>query len=109
MHPSASSAVGIKGAEIDTIVVQSEAQALLLENNLIKEHQPRFNVNLRDDKRYPFLAVTLQERYPRILVTRQAADDGARYFGPFRSEQETKMWPRMAEWLRTLGAPVTAA
>jgi len=68
---------------IETIVVPSEAQALLLENNLIKEHQPRFNVILRDDKRYPWLAVTLQEPFPRILVTRQATDDGARYFGPY--------------------------
>ncbi|MBI1722825.1 MAG: excinuclease ABC subunit C [Gemmatimonadetes bacterium] len=70
-------------ADVETIVVQSEAQALLLENNLIKEHQPRFNVNLRDDKRYPWLAVTVQEPFPRILVTRAAADDGARYFGPY--------------------------
>lgn len=70
-------------ADVDTIVVSSRAQALLLENNLIKEHQPRFNVNLRDDKRYPWLAVTVQEPFPRILVTRQAADDGARYFGPY--------------------------
>ena len=70
-------------ADVDTIVVPSTAQALLLENNLIKEHQPRFNVNLRDDKRYPWLAVTVQEPFPRILVTRQAADDGARHFGPY--------------------------
>ena len=70
-------------ADLDTIVLKSEAQALLLENNLIKEHQPRYNVNLRDDKRYPWLAVTLQEPFARILVTRQAADDGARYFGPY--------------------------
>lgn len=70
-------------ADLETIVVQSETQALLLENNLIKEHLPRFNVNLRDDKRYPWLAVTLQDPFPRILVTRQAADDGARYFGPY--------------------------
>ncbi len=70
-------------ADLETIVVASEAQALLLENNLIKEHQPRFNVNLRDDKRYPWLAVTLQEPFPRVLVTRQAGDDGARYFGPY--------------------------
>ncbi|MEK6768943.1 MAG: excinuclease ABC subunit UvrC [Gemmatimonadota bacterium] len=70
-------------AGVETIVVPSEAQALLLENNLIKEHLPRFNVNLRDDKRYPWLAVTVQEPFPRILVTRAAADDGARYFGPY--------------------------
>lgn len=70
-------------ADLETIVVQSPSQALLLENNLIKEYHPRFNVNLRDDKRYPWLAVTLQEPFPRILVTRKAADDGARYFGPY--------------------------
>lgn len=69
--------------DLDTIVVPTESQALLLENNLIKEHQPRYNVNLRDDKRYPWLAVTMQESFPRLLVTRQAADDGARYFGPY--------------------------
>lgn len=69
--------------DLDTIVAQSPSQALLLENNLIKEYHPRFNVNLRDDKRYPWLAVTVQEPFPRILVTRNAADDGARYFGPY--------------------------
>jgi len=69
--------------DLETIVVQSPSQALLLENNLIKEYHPRFNVNLRDDKRYPWLAVTMQEPFPRVLVTRKAADDGARYFGPY--------------------------
>ena len=73
----------LRAADVETIVVQSEAQALLLENNLIKEHQPRFNINLRDDKRYPWLAVTLQEPFPRILVTRRMENDGARYFGPY--------------------------
>jgi excinuclease ABC subunit C len=72
-----------QAADIETIVVASGSQALLLENNLIKEYRPRFNVNLRDDKRYPWLAVTVQEPFPRVLVTRQAADDGARYFGPY--------------------------
>jgi len=70
-------------AALETIVVASESQALLLENNLIKEHLPRFNVNLRDDKRYPWLAVTVHEPFPRILVTRASAEDGARYFGPY--------------------------
>lgn len=70
-------------ADIETIVVPSGAQALLLENNLIKEYQPRFNVNLRDDKRYPWIAVTLQEPFPRVLVTRAMSEDGARYFGPY--------------------------
>ena len=70
-------------ADVDTIVTQSPSQALLLENNLIKEYHPRFNVDLRDDKRYPWLAVTVQEPFPRVLVTRTQSDDGARYFGPY--------------------------
>jgi excinuclease ABC subunit C len=70
-------------ADLETIVVQSPSQALLLENNLIKEYHPRFNVDLRDDKRYPWLAVTVQEPFPRVLVTRKPAEDGARYFGPY--------------------------
>ena len=72
-------------ADVDTIVVGSEAEALILEANLIKEHQPRFNIQLRDDKRYPFVKVTVQEPFPRVFVTRRLQDDGARYFGPFTS------------------------
>jgi excinuclease ABC subunit C len=70
-------------AEIDTIVVGSEAEALLLEANLIKQHQPRFNIRLRDDKRYPYIKVTLQEPFPRVYVTRRMTNDGSRYFGPY--------------------------
>jgi excinuclease ABC subunit C len=70
-------------ADIDTIVVESEAQSLLLENNLIKEYQPRFNVRLKDDKSYPSIAVTLAEPFPQVLVTRRRGIPGARYFGPF--------------------------
>ena len=69
--------------DIDTIVVGSEAEALLLESNLIKTHQPRFNIRLKDDKRYPYIKVTVQEPFPRVFVTRQLDDDGSRYFGPF--------------------------
>ncbi len=70
-------------ADVDTIIVPSEAQALLLENNLIKEHQPRFNIRLTDDKSYPRIAVTLGEPFPRVLVTRRVTLPGARYFGPY--------------------------
>ena len=70
-------------ADLETIVVPSEAQALLLEYNLIKEHRPRFNILLRDDKSYPYVKVTVQEPYPRVFVTRRLLDDGARYFGPY--------------------------
>lgn len=69
--------------DVETIVVPSEPQSLLLENNLIKEHQPRFNVRLKDDKSYPSIAVTLREPFPRVLVTRRRDIAGARYFGPY--------------------------
>jgi excinuclease ABC subunit C len=70
-------------ADLETIVVPSEAQALLLENNLIKEYRPRFNIRLRDDKSYPSIAVTLGEPLPRVLVVRRLNIPGARYFGPY--------------------------
>jgi excinuclease ABC subunit C len=69
--------------DVDTIVVGSEAEALLLEANLIKRHRPRFNIRLRDDKRYPYLKVTLNEAFPRVYVTRRLLNDGGRYFGPY--------------------------
>lgn len=69
--------------DVDTIVVGSEAEALLLEANLIKSHRPRFNIQLRDDKKYPYIKVTLQEPFPRVYVTRRLENDGARYFGPY--------------------------
>lgn len=68
---------------VETFVVDSEAEALLLEWNLIKEHAPRFNIQLRDDKSYPYIKVTVAEPYPRIFVTRTLEEDGSRYFGPF--------------------------
>jgi excinuclease ABC subunit C len=69
--------------DVDTIVVGSEAEALLLEANLIKQHHPRFNIRLKDDKKYPYIKVTLQEPFPRVYVTRRLDNDGGRYFGPF--------------------------
>ena len=70
-------------SDLETIIVPNEAQALLLENNLIKEHKPRFNVRLTDDKSYPQIAVTLGEPFPRVLVVRRVSIEGARYFGPY--------------------------
>jgi excinuclease ABC subunit C len=72
-----------RAADVETIVVGSEAEALLLEANLVKAHQPRFNIRLKDDKRYPYIKVTVQEPFPRVFVTRQVDNDGARYFGPY--------------------------
>ena len=68
--------------DIDYILVDNEKEALALENNLIKQYQPRFNVLLRDDKTYPYVKLT-RERYPRVYVTRRVRKDGATYFGPF--------------------------
>ncbi|MEX2584323.1 MAG: excinuclease ABC subunit UvrC [Gemmatimonadota bacterium] len=69
--------------DFDTMVVDSEAEALILENNLIKEYRPRFNIQLRDDKSYPYIKVTTAEPFPRVFVTRRLAKDGSRYFGPY--------------------------
>ena len=63
---------------LDTIVVGSEAEALILEANLIKEHHPRFNIQLRDDKKYPYIKVTTKEAFPRVFVTRNVGNDGDR-------------------------------
>jgi excinuclease ABC subunit C len=68
--------------DVRTIVVSNEIEALILEANLIKRHQPPFNVRLRDDKRFPYLKVT-NEPFPRVVFTRVVRDDGARYFGPY--------------------------
>jgi excinuclease ABC subunit C len=70
-------------ADVETIVVPSEAHALILEANLIKEYRPRFNIALRDDKSYPYIKVTIQEPFPRVYVTRRVEEDGASYFGPY--------------------------
>jgi excinuclease ABC subunit C len=70
-------------ADLDFIVTASELEALILECNLIKKYQPRYNVRLKDDKRYPYIKITWQEPYPRIYTVRRMQDDGAKYYGPF--------------------------
>src|SRR4051812_30752075 len=70
-------------ASLETIVVPSEAHALILEANLIKEYKPKYNIALRDDKSYPYIKVTVAEPFPRVWVTRHLVDDGSRYFGPY--------------------------
>ncbi len=67
------------------IVTNSDVEALILENNLIKKHTPKYNILLKDDKTYPYIKVTVNEMYPRILITRKHLKDKARYFGPFTS------------------------
>jgi excinuclease ABC subunit C len=70
-------------ADLDYIVVDNEKEALALENNLIKQHKPKFNILLRDDKTYPYIRYTAFEKYPRVYVTRRLNKDGSIYFGPY--------------------------
>jgi excinuclease ABC subunit C len=76
-------ALMLGAANLETIVVPTEAEALILEANLIKEYHPKYNIALRDDKSYPYIKVTVSEPFPRVWVTRHLQDDGSRYFGPY--------------------------
>ena len=77
-------------ARFEYIVTDSELEALILENNLIKEHRPKYNTMLKDDKTYPYIKVTVAEPYPRILFARRQKKDKARYFGPYTSAQAVR-------------------
>lgn len=70
-------------SDLEWILVDNEKEAMALENNLIKQFKPRYNINLRDDKTYPYIKFTVQERFPRVYVTRRLRRDGAVYFGPY--------------------------
>jgi excinuclease ABC subunit C len=74
-----------KVAEVDTIVTDTEKEALILENNLIKEHHPRYNIKLRDDKNYPCLKLTIEEEFPTLCIVRRIKKDRSFYFGPYPS------------------------
>src|SRR5215470_12208707 len=82
LHPRTAQMVATADS-VEWIQVRNEVEALMLEYSLIKQHKPRFNIRLRDDKSYPFLAVTLDEEWPRAMVRRGAKDKGTRYFGPY--------------------------
>src|SRR5579859_1921083 len=72
-------------ADLETIIVGSELEALILEMNLIKKHRPKYNVRLKDDKRYPYIKVHYADPFPKVTVTRRMDDDGSKYFGPYTS------------------------
>ncbi len=82
LHPKTAQMV-VAAETVEWIEVRNEIEAFFLEYNLIKEHRPRFNIRLRDDKSYPFLAVTLSDEWPRAMVRRGTKDKGTRYFGPY--------------------------
>ncbi|HOD17044.1 MAG TPA: excinuclease ABC subunit UvrC [Candidatus Cloacimonadota bacterium] len=86
-------------ADLDYTITNSEAEAFLLEANLIKHYKPKYNVLLKDDKRYPFIKITLNEPFPRVLVTREVTKDGAKYFGPYTDAGSLRKTLRFLEWI----------
>ncbi|ETI98074.1 MAG: UvrABC system protein C [Veillonella dispar DORA_11] len=72
-----------RAVDVEVIQTKTEMEALILENTLIKEHEPKYNIRLRDDKTYPYVKISVQEDYPRVYMTRRLERDGAKYFGPF--------------------------
>ncbi len=94
-HPPRIAALVAEVREIDVVVTRSELEALVLENNLIKEHRPRYNVLLRDDKEYPWLKLTLGDEFPRVVLVRRPRADGALYFGPFLPASHARRTLRM--------------
>jgi excinuclease ABC subunit C len=88
-------------ANLDYIATDSETEALVLEHNLIKRHRPRYNVRLRDDKKYPYIKITFQEEFPVLMVVRNMERDGAQYFGPFASTKA--MWETIRQVRRMFG------
>ena len=84
-HPRKISNMVGRVADYEYIVTESESEALILECNLIKEHQPPYNARLKDDKSYPFIKIDVSEDFPQVYITRRVNKDGSRYFGPFAS------------------------
>lgn len=84
-HTSKVRAMVSNVAYFEYIITDSETEALVLESNLIKKYKPKYNILLKDDKQYPYIKVTMNERYPRIILARKLEDDGAKYFGPYAS------------------------
>ena len=79
-----------KVRDIKFLTTKTEAEALILESNFIKKHQPRYNVLLKDDKHYPYIRLTTQEKFPRLEVVRRIRKDGATYFGPYTMVKEVR-------------------
>lgn len=97
LEPRIAAMIG-RARKIEFVVTTTEVEALILENRLIKQHRPRYNVLLRDDKTYPYVKVTTGEAWPRALLTRRIQDDGHRYFGPFLGRSKAA---RVMEIIRT--------
>jgi excinuclease ABC subunit C len=89
-HDAKTTVLLTKIASLDTVITHTEQEALILESNLIKQHRPRYNIQLKDDKRYPFLRLNIQEHYPNLNIVRKIKEDGARYFGPYASSASVR-------------------
>ena len=76
--------------DVDFILTDSAKEAAFLENNFIRQHQPKFNLRLKDDKSFPYLKLTVQEKFPTIYLTRRVEEDGAKYFGPFSPASQAR-------------------
>ena len=85
--------------DFDYIITHNEEEALILESNLIKKYRPKYNVMLKDDKKYPFIKITLNEPFPRVIITRQLDKDGAKYIGPFTDTRAVRKTVRLLEWI----------
>ena len=77
-------------ADVEVIVTDTEVEALHLEQNLVKRHRPPFNVRLRDDKSFPYIAVTVEDEYPRVMFTRERHRQGVVYFGPYANAKKVR-------------------
>ena len=88
-----------RACDLDTVLTDTEIEALLLEATLIRQHQPHYNIRLTDDKSYPYVKISVQEQFPRLSITRQVRDDGARYLGPFT---DVKMLRRTLREIRRI-------
>ncbi len=84
-HSRKTAEMVLKIEDIEWIVVSSELEALILEMNLIKRYRPKYNIRLKDDKRYPYIKILWQDPFPKVTVTRRVLNDGARYYGPYTS------------------------
>ena len=89
-HDGKTTVMVSKVASLETVITHTEQEALILEANLIKQHRPKYNIQLKDDKRYPFLRLNLAQSYPNLNIVRKIKDDGARYFGPYASAQAVR-------------------
>ncbi len=96
-------------SDLETILVDNEVEALILESTLVKRNQPRYNVNLKDDKSFPYLKLTVNEPFPRVFITRRMKQDGALYFGPFLPASYARQTIRLINRyfkLRTCNLPI---